>query len=262
VIGIEGEDVGITILGDMAQKSGGDVNIVNPLELQRKMRQIIDNPVIATDVKIKLITHPYLGVSKDNTIKQVINEDFGNVTAESDFAFEFSLSAEGLKARDSGELKKFKNLPVQVQVHYRKLDSTKCLRIISAKKPISFDREKAEKYGDVAVLAVGAVQSAAKLALNKEYKEARKKLFVMQQLLDRLAQSDEQQEEYDIFIKFSQELDSELKSLTSSNTKVSDKAAKCFYTYRTAPKIQFLAGSRKDISTRKKHVGEIKKLNI
>ncbi len=38
----------------MARNSAGVVNIVKPLELQRKMREIIDDPVVATDVKVHL----------------------------------------------------------------------------------------------------------------------------------------------------------------------------------------------------------------
>ena len=44
------------MLGDMAQASSGEVTIVKPLELQRKMRQIIDNPIIATDVQVSPTT--------------------------------------------------------------------------------------------------------------------------------------------------------------------------------------------------------------
>lgn len=51
-IGIEGEDCGVSILGKVAKATSGSVTIVKPLELQRRMRQIIDNPVIATDVNV------------------------------------------------------------------------------------------------------------------------------------------------------------------------------------------------------------------
>jgi len=264
LLGIEGEDCGVSILGQMANLTGGEVNIVNPLELQRNMRRIIDNPVIATDVKIRVILPNYLSfVSFGQLTGPEVNIDIGNVTAESDMGLEFTLGEKGIAARTSKKLEKLKSLPFQVQIQYRKLDSTKCLRVVSHLQPITMDRAVTEKEADVAVLALSSVQNVAARALvNKEYKEARQCLFSMQQLLDRLAQTDEQQEEYDIFVKVSQELDIELEKLIKNPEKVSDKSAKVFYNYKAAPKVMFLAGTRKDISKRKKHVGELKQLKI
>jgi len=190
--------------------------------------------------------------------------DVGNANAETDLTFEVGLTPEGLAARDKGLLDKVTSFPFQAQVFYTKLDSAICVRVISVTKALTKDRDVAEKHGNVSVLALTTVQMASIQALqNKQFKEAKMRIFVMQRLLDRLAQTDEQQEEYDIFIQKTTELDEELSSLIKgSSKKVSDKAARVFYTYKAAPKALFLAGNRKDISKRKKHVGEIKKLNI
>jgi len=265
LIGIEGEDCGVTVLGNMAQITGGEVTIVKPLELQRKMRAIIDNPVIATDVKIRIFLHPYMSVmSYGKEVGAELNIDIGNVTAETDLGLQFTLSEKGIAARESGELDKIKQIPFQVQALYRKLDSTKCLRILSEYQNITQDRDISEKDGDVAVISLTTIQTAVTHALtHKEYKEARQCLFSTQHLLDRLAQTDEQQEEYDIYAKQSQDLDIELRILAEHpNAKVSDKAAKVLYELRATPMIKFLAGSRKDVSKRKKHVGELKQLKI
>jgi hypothetical protein len=45
VIGLQGEECGLSALAPLAQHTAGDVTIVRPLELQRRMRTIIDNPV-------------------------------------------------------------------------------------------------------------------------------------------------------------------------------------------------------------------------
>jgi hypothetical protein len=45
VIGLQGEECGLSALAPLAQQTAGDVTIVRPLELQRRMRMIIDNPV-------------------------------------------------------------------------------------------------------------------------------------------------------------------------------------------------------------------------
>jgi len=294
-LGIEGgEDCGITVLGEMAQDTAGNVNIVKPPELQRKMRQIIDNPLVATDVKVKIIMHPYLSISglaekvqnttstattttttttststssataQTSNNSHVVSVDIGNANAETDIAFEFELNSLVQSAREKGDLDKISDIPFQIQIYYKKLDSTSCVRVISVKKPLTKKREVSEKHGNVAVLALATVQLASTEALQlKLFNEARMRIFRMQRLLDRLAQNDEQQEEYDIFIQKTTELDQELETLISGNAKkVSDKAAKVFYNYKAAPKVLFLAGTRKDISKRKKHVGEIKSLNV
>lgn len=64
LIGIEGEGVGLLVLGEASKHSSGLVTIVNPLELQRKMREIIDNPIIATDVSIDIFLPEIYTMSK------------------------------------------------------------------------------------------------------------------------------------------------------------------------------------------------------
>jgi hypothetical protein len=53
LIGIQGESVGVTILGKCVEATKGTVTLVNPLEVQRKMREIVDNPIVATDVAVR-----------------------------------------------------------------------------------------------------------------------------------------------------------------------------------------------------------------
>jgi len=50
IIGIEGADCGVKSLAVCADVTSGYVNVVNPLELQRQMRMIIDNPTLCTEV--------------------------------------------------------------------------------------------------------------------------------------------------------------------------------------------------------------------
>lgn len=54
VIGIEGASCGVDAIGAAAIATGGSVNLVNPLELQRQMRLIIDNPPVGLRVKLEL----------------------------------------------------------------------------------------------------------------------------------------------------------------------------------------------------------------
>jgi len=203
VIGIEGEDCGISILGECAASTSGEVTIVKPFELQRKMRQIIDNPIIATDVSVNVILHPYLGIKKHGKVTEEYNYkvDIGNVSESSDICFSYGLSEKGTEIMNNEKLTT-NSLPFQAQITYRKMDGTKCMRVITKKLRITKKREKCENNCDVAVISMTAIQGAARKSLDKKlYQESRDDLYDIQRLLDRIAVNDEQQEEYDIFIQ-------------------------------------------------------------
>jgi hypothetical protein len=107
VLAIEGEDCGISMLSKLAQETSGSLVIVNPLELQRKLRAIIDNPVTATDVSVKIFLPPLLRLPTYNKSQKHLKEksggdqdetrvasiSVGNVTATSDFAIDFDVSS-------------------------------------------------------------------------------------------------------------------------------------------------------------------------
>lgn len=66
ILGIEGQSCGIGVLGVAAELSSGGVNLVNPLELQRQMRQIIDNSIIAIGVTVSR----RIGIREARTLSQ------------------------------------------------------------------------------------------------------------------------------------------------------------------------------------------------
>eukprot|EP01130_Rhizamoeba_saxonica_P007606 TRINITY_DN3074_c0_g1_i1.p1 TRINITY_DN3074_c0_g1~~TRINITY_DN3074_c0_g1_i1.p1 ORF type:complete len:918 (-),score=249.55 TRINITY_DN3074_c0_g1_i1:85-2631(-) len=258
VIGIEGEECGVSILGACAKITSGEVTIVSPLELQRTMRQIIDNPVIATDVSMRIKMHPAVGIKKNNgSVRSKISDiEIGNVTGTTDLSLRYGLTKKG-KKKPIAE----KSIPFQYQIVYRKLDGTKCIRVISHKKRCTESRSRTEGHTDVATVAVSAVQCISNIALEKEdYALCRDILFGYQRLLDRVAETDEQQEEYDIFIDKSQGIDACLKDIVEYNRRVTDAAARKFYWGRSATLNDFVCGARKNIHNRKGHIGEIKAL--
>ena len=91
IIGIEGQDCGVGTLQPAADLSGGIVNVVNPLELQRQMRMILDNPVLAVNCKVKVFLPRNFEFrhTESRKLNNVINIDVGNVTSDSDITFEF-----------------------------------------------------------------------------------------------------------------------------------------------------------------------------
>lgn len=60
VTSIKGTDCKMRELGKMADATGGQVNIVDPLKLTEEFANILSDPVIATNVQATLLVHSRL----------------------------------------------------------------------------------------------------------------------------------------------------------------------------------------------------------
>ena len=64
ILGLTGADVNMAAIAKCAQITGGTVNVLKPSELMRQFRLITHNPVIASDVRVSIHTHPSLTVTQ------------------------------------------------------------------------------------------------------------------------------------------------------------------------------------------------------
>jgi GTPase SAR1 family protein len=255
LVGIEGEGIGLPILGEAARLSNGLVTIVSPLELQRKMREIVDNPTIATDVQVN-IRLPFISGSTTKRKDRIISIPVGNATASTDIATAIKLPPELEATR----------LPFQVSVAFTRLDGAKMLRVFSTQKKITTKLEKALKAMDVSAFGCFILQHASKglvessLSLKEHsVRDARRLLYQAQLILEEYVETPVQAEEYDVFVEARKALEPLLKS-NSKSKKLSDEAAKAVYQGKSQNISSLQAGCRRDISGRKKHLGEIKAL--
>ena len=94
-------------------------------------------PVIATKVETKVKLHKGLqfrneldaNLSQD---KSILVRQFGNVTAESMFTFEYGLKPiSQLVLMEDIDMMQIKSFPFQTQISYTSLDGSKCLRVIT-----------------------------------------------------------------------------------------------------------------------------------
>ena len=58
ILAVEGETVGLPHVQVAAEISGGTVNVLNPLEIVRQLRQIMQNSLVATSVTVTFFLHP------------------------------------------------------------------------------------------------------------------------------------------------------------------------------------------------------------
>lgn len=62
IITIKGTDCKLGLLAEVADKTGGLVNIVDPLSLKNEFTSILDDQIIATNVSSKFLLHKALYV--------------------------------------------------------------------------------------------------------------------------------------------------------------------------------------------------------
>ena len=73
ILGIDGDtQCGLSAISQAASITGGTINILHPLEMVRQIRSIAQNVIVATEVEVRMITHPCL-LLKTEKITKVIN---------------------------------------------------------------------------------------------------------------------------------------------------------------------------------------------
>lgn len=268
LIGLQSDDdgIGLPILGEAARLSSGLVTIVSPLELQRKMREIVDNPTIATDVRVRMHFPELFGTGSKNKTS-VLDVNVGNVTASSDISVAFGPSAKGLAFLKDEEAKIPRSgLPFQVSIYFTRLDGAKVLRVFTSNKKVTYTLEKALKAIDVSVFSCWALQHisttlvGSSLSLkDNAVRDARRFLQQVQNVLEQYVETPVQAEEYDVYV--AQRKEFELTLIGSARAKkLTDEAAKAVYAAKSQSIATMQAGCRRDLSSRKKHIGELKSL--
>eukprot|EP00002_Diphylleia_rotans_P033061 TRINITY_DN69_c0_g1_i12.p1 TRINITY_DN69_c0_g1~~TRINITY_DN69_c0_g1_i12.p1 ORF type:complete len:615 (+),score=159.53 TRINITY_DN69_c0_g1_i12:58-1902(+) len=159
VIGIEGSDCFMECIGKLADITGGYVNIVNPLNITTDFANILSDPLVATNVSIKLILHHGLRFEdEEGAAGSLLEKSIGNVTRSTEFTFNYSVD------KDNAELKEQKQLPFQIQIHFTKPDGTKCMRIITRVQAATTERQAAEASVTPAIVGLHNIRTAAKFA--------------------------------------------------------------------------------------------------
>jgi hypothetical protein len=160
VITIEGTNCRLGVLGEIASKTGGTVNTVNPLKIKEEFSTILDEQIIATNVKASLILPKAMFIRDHenlNNRQSSITKEIGNVTKETEITFEFAL-------REDAELdlKLIKELPFQLKITYDGHDG-KYMRVLTQLKKITAEKRVAEEHSDRSVMAAHAIQTTTSL---------------------------------------------------------------------------------------------------
>lgn len=169
IISIIGDDCNLDALSKLAEMTNGEIERVNPIDLTNNFANILSQPIIASNVVAKVKLHKGMTfrnedpthLSDDGTL---MTREIGNVTADTEITFEYTMKkiSELVKMEDF-DLTKVKELPFQVQITYKALDGSKCIRVITEKQKISNEREQLEKQADFNILGQNAIQQSANI---------------------------------------------------------------------------------------------------
>jgi len=174
LIAIENTSCGLGLLGSIADKTMGTVNVVNPLKLREQFSKIIDDQIVATNVVATLILHKCLYVRDSevlNTRESFVVREIGNVTKETELTFEF-----GLREDADIDTKIVNKLPFQLKISYTSRDGSKILRVLTQMRPTTADRKTAEDCSDRTILASHMAQSRSRLIQSNKQSERTEKM--------------------------------------------------------------------------------------
>ncbi|XP_048768214.1 circularly permutated Ras protein 1-like [Ostrea edulis] len=215
VISIKGTDCKMVHLGKIADMTGGQVNIVDPLKLTQEFSTILADQIIATNVVATCHLHKRLFFYYEATEDSKVVRNIGNVTASTEVTFEYGVRCQ----TDQGQRKTptvnektemgneasggekdtqaasgsreqpmetdqddLKELPFQLVVKYTDTEGATALRVVTQSRPITYDRREAEKNMNLKVLGAHTAQTTSALALGGEYTESRGRALMNQRL--------------------------------------------------------------------------------
>ncbi|XP_033730319.1 circularly permutated Ras protein 1-like [Pecten maximus] len=168
IIAVDGEPVGLENVSPCANISGGNVDVLDPLEIMRQLRLISQNFIVATSVRMEFHLHPELEIDDDDFPKgsSRIIKEVGNATRDTDITFFF-------RRKNTDSDLEVDCLPFQVRVSFTLKDGRKMLRILSKSMKVTKDRAQMEEQMNVAVVGLATAQKTASLASKGKVAEAR-----------------------------------------------------------------------------------------
>ena len=178
LISIKGEECDLETLRPLYDKTGGNVDIIEPDELKNNFANMLKKEVIATKVVAKVKLHKALEFRNEDDCdlsanKSLLTREVGNVTEDSEITFEYRVKDQAeLEKMEGFDIEKLEVIPFQTIIEYTKLDGMKCIRTITKVQKVTNDADQVKKDVQLDVLAVNAAQQASKLAMKGQFREA------------------------------------------------------------------------------------------
>ncbi len=179
VISIQGENSRLEFLGVAAEITGGTVVVSSPTELTGGVHSALADKIVATGVMIDLHMHRALRLRGPSAALGT-KRDVGNVTAETSLSFEYTVAGDDPALEPSRT-----EVPFQVQIVYRRLDGSRCRRVITRSQKLTEDRAQAEAAANIGVLGMSAMQHSSNLVQGGDYRTAQRRVGKSEEVISR-----------------------------------------------------------------------------
>jgi len=242
VLTMEGEECAMEHLGTAADITGGQVEIVDPSSLGTKFAALAAERSLATNAVVSVrIAYGWLA---DGSM--VSERSLGSICSDSDVCFRLSAPDSSSGTDNSMPA----SVRIQVQLRYTGRDRGEYLAALATELPLSTERAETEGAMDPEVVGVAAMQRAARLAQEGQYRAARLDLLGTQRLLQRAMRSERVQHAYFPFIVQAERLDQfirereaqemfELRDAGRRRADRDDEAARAIYQMKSLSLSQF-----------------------
>lgn len=178
IISIEGEECRLESLIKVIKTTGGDIVQVAPENISEEFANILSNDVIATHVNVEVNLHKSIEFKNEEPqnlsfMNSRLRKKVGNATAVSSFSFAYNLKADNELNELGINKEQLQTIPIQAVIEYVSLEGMKCVRVISKRQPVTFDREKAKGSSKLEVLARAGRRQAAWYAEQGRFSDVR-----------------------------------------------------------------------------------------
>ena len=175
---IQGEECDLETLMTLSDKTGGNVDIIDPSLAEDHFKNLVTSKTIATKVNVKIVLHKALEFKNEseknlNPQKNILTKNLGNVIDSSEITFSYKIKdSEELKKIEGFNIETLNEIPFQCAIEYTTLDGKKCIRTITQVLKTSDDIEEVKKDANMGILAVTAAHQATNLVREGKFREA------------------------------------------------------------------------------------------
>ncbi|XP_041425557.1 circularly permutated Ras protein 1 isoform X2 [Xenopus laevis] len=178
VLTIEGTDCRLSELGQLADKTGGKVNIVHPLKLAQEFQSILEEEINATDVNVRVYLPSYMYFVYEGHSASILERTIGSTTPDTVLSMEFDIHSSKIE-----DALRHSQLPVQVQLTFCMQDGRRGHRILTHRRPVTNDCLAALEALNMSVLQIHSAQISARLAIEGRVNEATKVALALKELI-------------------------------------------------------------------------------
>ena len=216
VITMEGEESGLAHLGLLADTTSGTVDVVDPMHLDRAIKDCMSTKTIVTDVSCTtILPKSFLQFKAPYENDHIIQKNFSSAHADLIISYAFDWTAESKekltsvynptsKTIDSSDLSK---ILIQNQISYTDKYGNRKLFVETLDVNIDGSCDRIEKELNTTVVALESIHRAAAFAQKKMYEAARVLLVSTQRLLQRNMKLEGCHKDYLSFIVQAEKLD-------------------------------------------------------